>query len=377
MKVNFSILFFILINYTSLAQNEEKVVTAQTSNVTIGGACGMSICPNTSVLLIASGAFSYTWSVNANGSTNDSVYVSPSVTTVYTVTGEGINSNGEPFISTATCTVFVNQITDVVINGNFSSTTNTVNSSLPLGVINSCADNVYVITLSMNTKCSLWPVVYDHTIGNSSGRFLVIDNGFNTGVQTAWSQTVSTVPGNSYRFSFWANCIYSQITYPFKIRTIINGLSTYTTNPITPGIWKQYIAPAYTATSNITTLSLFIESVNGTKDAYRDFGIDDISFATCGQDSLQILTGIKNSDEKDSESIILYPNPSSGIFFVNSNKAILKNINVYDNFGRLVIEKKMSKEQLVELDLTGQPKGIYLITLLLNDRLQRKRIVIQ
>lgn len=72
-----------------------------------------SICPGGAITLTATGATSYTWSpaTGLSGVSGASVTASPSVTTVYTVTGSQSGCNG-----TATSTVTINPLPTVTIN---------------------------------------------------------------------------------------------------------------------------------------------------------------------------------------------------------------------------------------------------------------------
>ncbi len=84
------------------------VLPTPTINVTPASA---TVCPNTPVILTASGANSYTWAAPVN-SNNSQVTVSPGSTTVYTVTGTG--SNG--CIGKKTVTITVLPLPPITIN---------------------------------------------------------------------------------------------------------------------------------------------------------------------------------------------------------------------------------------------------------------------
>ncbi|MDD2559067.1 MAG: T9SS type A sorting domain-containing protein, partial [Bacteroidales bacterium] len=60
----------------------------------------------------------------------------------------------------------------------------------------------------------------------------------------------------------------------------------------------------------------------------------------------------------------LYPNPSRGKVFVSDPGQEFKQISVYTLTGQLIINQdKATDQNLTELDLSGQPEGIYLIKL--------------
>jgi len=59
--------------------------------------------------------------------------------------------------------------------------------------------------------------------------------------------------------------------------------------------------------------------------------------------------------------ISLRPNPSSnGIFRVQSDE-IISGYRVYDLTGRLITRRDQLADRLVTINLTGQPRGLYLI----------------
>lgn len=92
--------------------------TTATSTVTVSSNIALavnsaSICSGQSATLTASGANSYTWS---NGSNSNPLIISPSATTIYSLTG---NNSGCSGISTST--VFVGAIPNVTISANVTS----------------------------------------------------------------------------------------------------------------------------------------------------------------------------------------------------------------------------------------------------------------
>ncbi|MBP9151854.1 MAG: T9SS type A sorting domain-containing protein [Flavobacteriales bacterium] len=68
--------------------------------------------------------------------------------------------------------------------------------------------------------------------------------------------------------------------------------------------------------------------------------------------------GYLDSQEVSPPEFSLYPNPSSGIFRMETTKA--SSYWVYDLFGRIITQGQLNG--ISELDLTSQPNGIYLIS---------------
>ncbi|MFH2142596.1 MAG: T9SS type A sorting domain-containing protein [Bacteroidota bacterium] len=65
----------------------------------------------------------------------------------------------------------------------------------------------------------------------------------------------------------------------------------------------------------------------------------------------------------------IYPNPTTGVITINNEKLEIKNVSVFDIYGKEIFidkvksQKSNNKSQKYELDLSSLPKGIYLIKL--------------
>ena len=74
------------------------------------------------------------------------------------------------------------------------------------------------------------------------------------------------------------------------------------------------------------------------------------------------------------KNIILYPNPSRGVFYIKFPfESEDFDVSVYNVLGELVI-KERCKSSLQQFDLSDYPKGIY--TVQVRSRLQSKRMQI-
>lgn len=89
-------------SYGCSGSNTFTVNTLPLPNITLTGT--LSICPNDTITLSAGGGLTYTWSTGAVGGSN--ILVSPSVTTVYSVTGTDANGCS----NSAQVTVTVNPV---------------------------------------------------------------------------------------------------------------------------------------------------------------------------------------------------------------------------------------------------------------------------
>jgi len=74
----------------------------------------------------------------------------------------------------------------------------------------------------------------------------------------------------------------------------------------------------------------------------------------------------------------VYPNPTSGIFTINlKNNKVETKICVYDALGNYVLEMVSLKNSKENIDLTGQPKGIYTLEIESAGETIMKKIILQ
>ena len=75
-------------------------------------------------------------------------------------------------------------------------------------------------------------------------------------------------------------------------------------------------------------------------------------------------------DNLGSSMIVVYPNPSLGIFRVDTRLDVI--IEVYDMNGRVI-----TQSTLKQIDLSDQPSGVYNMSIMYNELRINKRIVKQ
>ncbi len=113
----------------------------------------------------------------------------------------------------------------------------------------------------------------------------------------------------------------------------------------------------------------FTEAIYGESVCYREFGMSDIfefndPYACSITDVPQLEIG---------REIIVAPNPSSGIFRIETTQA--SSYRVYDLFGRIINRGQLNGTS--ELDLTSQPNGIYLISFETENGISTSKLVKQ
>ena len=94
------------------------------------------------------------------------------------------------------------------------------------------------------------------------------------------------------------------------------------------------------------------------------------------EDYMVNITGITGTEERSmSNKVIVSPNPSTGIFSIQSETKISM-IEIINVLGAQVYSETINEEN-IEIDLTGQPKGIYFYTLTNNaNRIARGKIIV-
>ena len=71
----------------------------------------------------------------------------------------------------------------------------------------------------------------------------------------------------------------------------------------------------------------------------------------------------------------IYPNPTNGKINIDLNDKSIESFVIVNSLGQIIIEKKVSNYRIRE-NLSNQPKGIYYINLLGNEKNQIKQIII-
>ena len=84
----------------------------------------------------------------------------------------------------------------------------------------------------------------------------------------------------------------------------------------------------------------------------------------------------KETDQGKTDAIQLHPNPTNGIIEIQSNNLNIKQIELYDIFGKLLMEKK-ANESTVTLDVSLYAKGMYLLRYTLSDDTQQTKKIIK
>ena len=258
----------------SVSVTDSSTAQVSQNNITVGSptnpltvsATASTICIGGSTTLSVSGGSTYLWTASPNDSslttpTSSNPLVSPTVTTIYTVTSSVVSPR------------------NLIFNGNFSQGNlgfltdyQYLTSPPPTG-----AQKAYGIVIRPNLWFPSFSNCTDHTSG--TGNMMVVDgSNLNAGNDKLWCQTVAVTPGQNHTFSYWIQTVATP--NPASIEVIINGVSQgIGSAPVvaTCGNWTQY---TYVWNSGINTNAQICLYDRTTTAAGNDFAIDDISFTT-------------------------------------------------------------------------------------------------
>lgn len=309
---------------TSSLSQTINVLPSPTLNVTSGA---LSICAGGSTTLNVTGASTYTWNTGAN---TNSISVTPSVNTTYTVTG----SNTLGCVSSAVSVVTVNAIPTITVNsgsicsGNSFTITpggaSTYTYSGGSSVVSPTATSAYTITGS-TSGCIGTPVVSNVTV-----------NALPT-ISAVSSNTDYICAGNSTTLS-------------------ANGASSYSwnTGANTSAI---VVSPTLTTSYTVTGTNAFNCSAN-----------------TVISQSVSPCTDIQVSNLNKPSYFMVYPNPTKGEFNINTSSALLE-LRIYNSLGMKVYEQIIKSNNSI-ISIQGMSPGVYFIEGTVDSKKEIKPLII-
>ncbi len=323
-------------SYTVTGTDANGCSAMAVSNVTVNAipvisAPSVTICAGSSIVLNASGANTYTWSNGVNTASNS---VSPTTNTSYTVGG---TSAAGCFGNNVVTNVTVGAAPSISVNSATvcagSSATLTANGATTYTWSNNASGASIVVTPTVNTTYSV--------SGNLTG--------CSTGASNTANVEVNALPLISANTSNTLLCIGQSASLT------ATGANTYA--------WSNSATGAVivvTPTAN-TTYTVTGTDANGCENT-----------ATVQQD-VSLCTGIENVASSTSANVLIYPNPSNGVFTIeveqdakvvimNALGAVVKNdlllagknsINLYEfatgvYFAKVTIANKQTVVKLIK-----------------------------
>lgn len=94
-------------------------------------------------------------------------------------------------------------------------------------------------------------------------------------------------------------------------------------------------------------------------------------------DDIYVLDPNTDIDENLQESLLVFPNPSKGVFKIDYEPMSSSNVqlNIFDLTGRLVFNKDFENQREILVDISNKSKGTYLLKLSVNEEQVQKIIV--
>jgi hypothetical protein len=89
---------------------------------------------------------------------------------------------------------------------------------------------------------------------------------------------------------------------------------------------------------------------------------------------LDVVASVEEITKNDWVNV--YPNPSSGVFKLESSMFSVENAEVYDVLGNLLLQKTLNSKQGT-LNLSGVNSGVYFLTLKTEQGIIKKKLILQ
>ncbi|MBI2721104.1 MAG: PKD domain-containing protein [Bacteroidetes bacterium] len=290
-----------------------------------------AVCSGSSVILTANGASTYTWN---NGALTNTISVSPSSATTYSVLGSG----GSGCTGTNTYTVAVNALPVISI----SPSSNNVCSGQSVSLTGSGAS-----TYTWNTGATTNAIAVSPTANTSYS--LSGTNGSGCTGSSTVSITVNSAPNISASSNTPLLCTGQSASIS------ATGAVTYTwSNGMngTPIVVSPTVNTTYT--------------VNGT-DAN---GCQNSSVIT---QFVSICTGINNLSNNTSVFVV-YPNPNKGDFTIELSET--SEIIIYNLLAEIIVDKVMTQGKH-SINLDNKAAGVYFVKSMSGNKRQVVKLIVQ
>jgi len=309
---------------TTLSLNALPSVSITTSTNTI--------CAGSMVTLTVNGTVtSYTWSTT---STAASVTVTPSLTATYTVTGTDANNcksmatqaitvNPAPAISitASTNTICAGSMVTLTVSGTATTYTWSNNSNAVSIVVTPSVNATYTVTGIDANNCT-----------NMTTQAITVNQMPDTSVTVMSGDLLTASAGAPANYQ-WLNCSSG--------KTPINAATNQT----------------YTATTNASYAVAV--TLNGCTDTSNCHLI-----ALAGIASISVTNGVS-----------IYPNPTNGMFSIETTKTEKQTVQIFDVTGKLVLTQVIQNGK-TNIDASNLTNGVYNINIISSSGIVNQHLVI-
>lgn len=117
-------------------------------------------------------------------------------------------------------------------------------------------------------------------------------------------------------------------------------------------------------------------AINNQAAIYFDYNppiFTNTTLHTIGENYIPILLKMKEAWVEKMQ-VLLYPNPTSGLVYIEQLLGVETQIKVFDNLGRVVLEEN-AKDHKTTIDLNKLPQGVYYINLQQDKQISTHKVV--
>lgn len=352
-----------------------------------------SICAGQSVNLTASGANTYTWSHGgANGSSQ-----SPSVTTIYSVnatsaagctntavktvsviSSPSITANSGGICAGQSFTISPTGADTYTVSGGSLVVTPTITSTYSVtGALNSgcVATNTAIVTVTVSTP----PVISVNSGSICAGQsFTINPSGANSYSVSGGNLVVSPSLNTTYTVtgSNVAGCNSNPVISSVNVISLPT-LSISSSESILclgqSAVLTVSGANSYTWNTSSNTNTIVVSPSVTTVYSVTGANSQGCSSQTQITQNVSTCTSIETS-ANDDKLFNLFPNPSTGIFIIQSHE--IAKYEIYDIIGQKIQNSELQLGTN-EISLSSQPKGVYIIIIELNQKIIRYKMIIE
>jgi hypothetical protein len=352
-----------------------------------------TLCSGNSATLTASGATTYTW--NPGALTGSNVVVTPTASTVYSITSNAVGC------SAATLTLTVNQTPTVTVNSGAACSGNsftmtpsgasTYTFSSGSAVVTPTANTSYSVTGTSSLGCISNVAISSVSVGVTPT--ITVNSG---AVCAGNSFTMSPSGASTYTFSNGsaiatptANASYSvtgtSSTGCVASNTAVSSVSV-NANPTVTAISNASLicngqtatltaagAISYTWNTTATTTAVAISPSVTTSYTVTGSGANGCKNTITITQSVSACTGI-NANQLSNTIISVYPNPSNGEFTISTDSDM--NLSIVNNLGQVVKEISINSSNNYNASVSNLANGIYFVVGKNNDQLIKTKIIV-
>jgi len=79
----------------------------------------------------------------------------------------------------------------------------------------------------------------------------------------------------------------------------------------------------------------------------------------------------------ENDKVTLYPNPANNLLIITSDEENITNVEIYNTLGERVYNSSPSNTHTINLNVSSQPNGVYLVRLIMSNDIITKKFIIQ